>query len=79
MASPQIQWEAASMANVGLDLNMFNNKLQSSVEYYIKDNTGLLMQIPSSAIFGRQDGNPWANMEKSETVDLKYLYNGEIK
>jgi TonB-linked SusC/RagA family outer membrane protein len=61
LASKEIHWEAAEMLNWGLDLNMFKNKLQTSIEYYVKNNKDLLVAIPISAAFGRQDGNPWFN------------------
>jgi len=61
LASKEIHWEAAEMLNMGIDLNMFNNRLQTNAEYYIKNNRDLLVAIPISAAFGRQDGNPWFN------------------
>lgn len=60
-ASKEIHWEAAEMINIGADVNMFKNKLMYSLEYYIKNNKDLLVAIPISAAFGRQDGNPWFN------------------
>lgn len=60
MGSKDIHWEAAEMFNLGIDLNMFNNKLQTSVEYYVKNNNNLLIQIPISQIFGRS-AKPWYN------------------
>jgi TonB-linked SusC/RagA family outer membrane protein len=60
-ASKEIHWESAEMTNFGVDLNMFKNRLQASAEYYIKDNKDLLVAIPISAVYGRQDGNPWFN------------------
>lgn len=60
-ASKEIHWEAAEMINIGADVNMFKNKLVYSLEYYIKNNKDLLVAIPISAAFGRQDGNPWFN------------------
>jgi TonB-linked SusC/RagA family outer membrane protein len=59
--SKEIHWESAEMINIGVDINMFNNKLQSSVEYYIKNNKDLLVAVPISAAFGRANGNPWYN------------------
>lgn len=59
--SKEIHWEAAEMINFGADVNMFRNKLVYSIEYYIKNNKDLLVAIPISAAFGRQDGNPWFN------------------
>ena len=59
--SKEIHWEAAEMLNLGVDLNMYRNRLQASAEYYVKNNKDLLVAIPISSAFGRQDGNPWFN------------------
>jgi TonB-dependent starch-binding outer membrane protein SusC len=37
--NPSILWEASAMTNFGLDLNLLADKIQFSVDYYIK-NTG---------------------------------------
>lgn len=63
-ASKDIHWESATMTNLGIDLSMFNSKLQASAEYYIKDNKDLLVSVPISDAFGRlTDGGdaPWYN------------------
>ncbi len=63
-ASKQIHWESSDMYNAGVDLNLFNSKLTINADYYLKNNNDLLVQIPISAAFGRQDGNPWFNTGK---------------
>jgi TonB-dependent starch-binding outer membrane protein SusC len=64
LGNPFIKWEAASMSNFGLDLNLFENKFQLSAEYYIKNQNDLLVRIPMSAAYGRVSGggDPWVNL-----------------
>ena len=50
------------MINVGTDINMFKNRLQLTLEYYYKSVSDLLLQVPISGSFGRQDGYPWFNL-----------------
>jgi TonB-dependent starch-binding outer membrane protein SusC len=57
---PDIHWEASEMYNLGLDLNMFNNKLQASAEYYIKNTNNLLVKIPVPIATGKV-GRAWCN------------------
>jgi TonB-linked SusC/RagA family outer membrane protein len=80
LASKEIRWEAAEMLNLGFDLNMFKNKLVASAEYYIKTNKDLLVAIPISAAFGRQDGNPWFNTGNIENrgVELSFQWRDNI-
>lgn len=55
VGNPIIKWEAAKMTNVGIDLNMFRNKLQFSAEYYMKKQNDLLFEVPVSGINGKFD------------------------
>jgi TonB-linked SusC/RagA family outer membrane protein len=73
-ANPQIKWEAASMTNFGFDLNVFNNRLQMSAEYYIKNQNDLLVQVPVSMVFGRSgDGSqPWVNAGKVQNRGVEF-------
>lgn len=64
LASKEIHWESAEMYNMGFDFSLFKTKLQGSAEYYIKNNNDLLVQLPISAAFGRQNGKPWVNAGK---------------
>jgi TonB-linked SusC/RagA family outer membrane protein len=80
LASKEIHWEAAEMLNMGIDLNMFNNRLQTNAEYYVKNNKDLLVAIPISAAFGRQDGNPWFNTGdiQNRGVELSVTWRDQI-
>ena len=73
-ANPNIKWESASMTNIGFDLNTFNNRLQLSGEYYIKNQYDLLVQYPVSSIFGRSgDGSePWVNTGKVQNRGFEF-------
>lgn len=71
-ASKEIHWEASDMLNFGVDLSMFGSKIQSSLEYYIKNNKDLLVAIPISAAFGRQDGNPWYNTGNIQNRGIEF-------
>jgi len=63
-ANPLIGWESAAMTNFGFDLNMFRNKIQVTAEYYLKNQSDLLVRKDISAVFGRSfDGSfPWVNL-----------------
>ncbi len=78
--SKEIHWESAEMINIGIDLNMFNNRLQTSTEYFIKNNNDLLVAVPISAAFGRSDGNPWFNTGdiQNKGVELSVQWRDDI-
>lgn len=45
-ASPAIKWENTEMTNIGLDVVLFNSKLKFTAEYYIKNTTDILLNVP---------------------------------
>ena len=41
-----ITWEKAPQINIGMDMNLFNNRFTLSVDYYIKNSQDLIFNIP---------------------------------
>lgn len=77
VGNPLIQWESANMTNIGIDLNAFRNRIQFSAEYYIKNQDGLLMEVPISTAFGKwNDNGAYYNIaeiqNKGFEFDLRY-------
>ncbi len=77
-SNPLIKWEAAEMYNVGVDLDAFNNRVQFSVEYYIKDQEDMLVKKPISVIFGKKVGygttgkvDAWVNLAHVQNRGLE--------
>lgn len=84
-ANPVVQWEAASMLNIGVDANLFNNRLQASLEYYVKNQNDLLVKKPVSHVFGRasepgfsEDAQPWLNVGEIQNrgFEMVFSYRG---
>ncbi|WP_037317037.1 TonB-dependent receptor [Salegentibacter sp. Hel_I_6] len=45
-ANPDLQWETTYSSNIGLDLNMFNNRLEFIADVYYKKTEDLLLLAP---------------------------------
>jgi len=45
-ANPDIKWETTSSSNVGLDLNLFKNRIELIVDLYYKKTKDLLLEKP---------------------------------
>jgi len=45
-------WERVVQKNVGLDLNFFGNRLSSTVDYFTKDNVGMLINVNYPSVLG---------------------------
>lgn len=51
MANNHISWEKTEMTNFGLDLTLFNN-FQMTFDYYVKNTSGILLQLDVPKIIG---------------------------
>ncbi|SDG38037.1 SusC/RagA family TonB-linked outer membrane protein [Psychroflexus sediminis] len=53
VANPNVKWETAKKLDIGLDLKLFNNNLDVTLDYYDNTREDLLIPfIPTSGIFG---------------------------
>ncbi|MCM1164351.1 MAG: TonB-dependent receptor [Muribaculaceae bacterium] len=59
LGNPDLKWETLHATNVGLDLGMFNNRINLSVEWYNNQISDMLMlcTIPSSTGYTKQYQN----------------------
>lgn len=73
-ANPNIRWESANMTNIGLDANLFRNKIQLLAEYYIKNNNDMLVRRSISGVFGRSmDGSePFVNLGQVQNSGFEF-------
>ncbi len=46
LANPSLRWERLSTANAGLDLSFFNRRLGTTIEYFHRKSTDLLLDQP---------------------------------
>jgi TonB-linked SusC/RagA family outer membrane protein len=46
IGNPELKWETTATANIGLEFNMFNRRLRGVVDYFERNTTDLLFQIP---------------------------------
>lgn len=53
-ANPDVRWEGAAMTNVGIDASLFENRVLATVEYYYKNQEGMLIELEQLHFFGRQ-------------------------
>jgi TonB-dependent starch-binding outer membrane protein SusC len=70
-----VKWESSTQANAGIDLGVWNNRLNLTVDYYVKRTSDMLIPIPLPLI-GGSAATPYVNAGKVENkgleVDLSY-------
>ena len=78
-ANPDLKWETTYSYNVGLDLNLFSNRIEFIADFYYKKTTDLLMQISLPAFLGSSGygaaANPWANIGSLENKGVELTLN----
>ena len=52
IANPDLRWEATTMTNLGLDFELFNQKLYGSAEAYMRKTSDILFSPPYIATLG---------------------------
>jgi TonB-dependent starch-binding outer membrane protein SusC len=47
IANPDLKWEKTTQTNIGFDFGLWNNRMNGSIDYYYKNTTNLLVEIPA--------------------------------
>ncbi|MFN7118808.1 MAG: SusC/RagA family TonB-linked outer membrane protein [Saprospiraceae bacterium] len=52
LSNPDLEWEKTAQTDIGLDFGLFNNRLNGEIDYYIKNTTDLLLDVPVPSTSG---------------------------
>ena len=70
LGNPKVKWESSTQADVGIDLAVLKNKLNLTVDYFIKTTSDMLIPIPFPLIGGSAKP-PFLNAGKVENKGLE--------
>lgn len=75
LANKRTSWETTEQYNIGLDVDIFN-KVSATLEYYIKNTSDILMQVPVSSTLGMTTV-PYQNAGemRNKGLELTLRYN----
>nr|WP_232731545.1 TonB-dependent receptor [Tenacibaculum sp. SZ-18] len=77
LQNPNARWERGEKLDIGIDANMFNNKLEIVADYFLEDRNDLLIaSVPISGIIGTAapgSGNPTVNAGTSRVKGFEFL------
>lgn len=78
-ANPLLQWETTQSSNIGLDLNLFQNRVEFIADVYYKKTENLLLELPLPAYVGSEGqgstASPWANIGSLENKGIELTLN----
>ena len=75
-----LKWETTQSANLGLDINLFQNRIEFIADVYYKKTKDLLLQVPLPAYVGTSDSpgataRPWKNVGSLENKGIELTLN----
>ncbi len=77
--NPDATWETAEKLDIGLDVNLFNNKLEVVADYFVEDRNDLLIEgFPVSGILGASApgaGLPTVNAGTTRNKGIELFLN----
>lgn len=78
-ANPDLQWETTYSSNLGLDINLFNNRIEFIGDIYYKKTNNLLLRLPLPSYVGTSGQGsttpPWANIGSLENKGIELTLN----
>jgi TonB-linked SusC/RagA family outer membrane protein len=83
LANADLRWESTIMQNIGMDLGLFNDRFNLSVEYFNNTTEGMILGVPIPPSLGF-DGAPVANVGKVKNNGLEFTlgyrkYTGDFQ
>jgi TonB-linked SusC/RagA family outer membrane protein len=76
VGNPELTWEFSKPFNVGLDVGLFNNRLNIVTDYYIRRTTSLLLDVPLSRTSGFTTNID--NVGSMENRGVEFTVNGVL-
>lgn len=73
MPNPDLQWEKTDQFDVGLNLGLFDNRINLELDYYIKRTRDLLLEKPIPFTSGFS--NVWDNIGEIENKGIDFMVN----
>lgn len=80
LANSELRWETLKQTNFGVDLALFDNKLQVTADYFIAKTEDVLFGFPILYTTGNDGGNPISNAATVENTGIEFnvSYNQQV-
>lgn len=76
LANPNLKWETTKQTDIGLDLTLFENRLNITADYYVKNTQDLLLAVPVPRTTGFE--NLVQNYGKMQNKGYELAISGDI-
>lgn len=79
LASANISWEKVTTANFGLDLNLLQNRLSASFDYYLRYTSDMVISKAYPAVLGTTGGKENLASMRTNGWELSLTWNDKIE
>ncbi len=76
LVNPDLKWEATVNRNFGLDITMFNRRIDMSIDYYHNTSSDLLLEVPVASTYGYS--KQLQNVGKTSNKGFEFQVNAAI-
>jgi len=78
MANQLVTWESTTSSNIGLDMGLWNNRVDFSFDYYVRNTSDILLELTIPALIGMQEPFQNAGKVKNTGWDFSVNYNQSL-
>ena len=73
-----LQWEVSTTTNIGIDANLFDNRLSLTLDYFKKDTEGIIVQPEFTALFGLPPAFQNTSHIRNSGIEIAFTYADDI-
>jgi len=77
--NPDLKWETTTQTNVGLDLGLFDNRFNVTIDCFYKKTKDLLLERPLPPVAGGTNQTVWDNVGEMENKGIELLFDYQSK
>lgn len=78
LANTELTWESAEQFNVGVDYGFFNNKLNGSIDYFLRKTKDMILSRPIPMYAGKQRPSVNAGTMENKGIEVSVNYQDNI-
>ncbi|MEZ4773236.1 MAG: TonB-dependent receptor [Bacteroidia bacterium] len=78
LSNPNLRWETTTQTDIGIDIGLFNSKLDIVFDYYIRDTRDILIDLPVPETSGFSSVVENAARVENKGWDFGIIYNNKI-
>lgn len=76
IGNKDLTWEKTYTTGVGVDASFWQNRLHATLDYYIKNTSNILYQVPVTGLVGVT--SIWKNIGKMRNTGIEFTIGGDI-